>query len=97
MSSTVRVYLTAEDPRTEDLNAIIAEIATGVRAAGHEPIVEPDRGTAIRRAIGEAAAGDLVLITGKGHEQTMCFGTEELPWSDREAASSALAGLGFGG
>lgn len=92
-----RVYLTAEDPRTEDLDAILARIATGVRAGGKEPTLVPDRGEAIRRALGEARAGDLVLITGKGHEQTMCFGTEERPWNDREAASEALAALGYNG
>lgn len=89
-----RVYLTAEDPRTEELGAIIEQIAEGVRAGGKEPRVEPDRAVAIRRALAEAQPGDLVLITGKGHEQTMCFGAEERPWSDRAAAESALTELG---
>jgi UDP-N-acetylmuramoyl-L-alanyl-D-glutamate--2,6-diaminopimelate ligase len=89
-----RVYLTAEDPRTESLDAILAEIAAGVRAAGKEPTLVPDRGEAIRRAVADAQPGDLVLITGKGHEQTMCFGTEERPWSDRAAAEEALRDLG---
>lgn len=90
-----RVYLTAEDPRTEDVGEITRQIAAGVRAGGKEPVVEPERGRAIRLALVDAQPGDLVLITGKGHEQTMCFGTEELPWNDRAAAAEALAELGY--
>jgi UDP-N-acetylmuramoyl-L-alanyl-D-glutamate--2,6-diaminopimelate ligase len=90
-----RVYLTAEDPRTEDFDAITAAIAAGVRSSGREPTVVPDRGAAIAWAIAEAAPGDLVLITGKGHEQTMCFGQDERPWDDRRAATEALAAIGY--
>ena len=39
-----------------------------------------------------ARAGDLVMACGKGHEQSMCFGTVEHPWDDREALRSALRG-----
>jgi UDP-N-acetylmuramoyl-L-alanyl-D-glutamate--2,6-diaminopimelate ligase len=92
-----RVYLTAEDPRTEDLGTILAQIAAGVRAGGKEPQLLPDRVEAIRRALAEAQPGDLVLITGKGHEQTMCFGTEERPWNDHAAAVETLTRLGYGG
>ena len=92
-----RVYLTAEDPRTEELGAILAQIADGVRAAGADPTLIPDRGEAIARAIGDARPGDLVLITGKGHEQSMCFGEEERPWDDRQVADQALRALGWDG
>ncbi len=89
-----RIYLTAEDPRTEDLESIIEEIALGCARQGRREDVDfwriPDRAEAIDRAISDAADGDLVLITGKGHEQSMCFGTTELPWSDQEAARAAL-------
>lgn len=89
------VYLTAEDPRTEDVADILAQIAPATRAAGVEPRLIPDRGDAIAAALADAQPGDLVLITGKGHEQTMCFGVDELPWDDRVAARAALAALGY--
>lgn len=89
-----RIYLTAEDPRTENLDAIIEEIAAGCRASGRQEGTDfwriPDRSQAIERAIDEAEAGDLVLLTGKGHEQSMCFGETEIPWSDAAAARAAL-------
>jgi len=89
------VYLTAEDPRREDLVQILGEIATGVRAAGGDPMLVSDRGEAVAAAIAAAAPGDLVLICGKGHEQTMAFGDEERPWDDRAAARAALGALGW--
>jgi len=53
----------------------------------------PDRGEAIRLAVSLARPGDVVLVCGKGHEQTMCFGTTEYPWDDRVAMRAALAEL----
>ena len=50
----------------------------------------PDRGRAIHFALTLARPGDIVLICGKGHEQSMCFGTVEYPWDDREATRAAL-------
>lgn len=89
--------LTAEDPRTESLDAILADMAAGCAAAGGvegESFVRvPDRLEAIYFALTEARSGDLVLICGKGHEQSMCFGSREYPWDDREAARRALAAL----
>jgi UDP-N-acetylmuramoyl-L-alanyl-D-glutamate--2,6-diaminopimelate ligase len=89
--------LTAEDPRTESLNGILEEMASGARARGG---IEgqtfwqiPDRGEAIRFATRLARAGDIVLACGKGHEQSMCFGTIEYPWDDRIAMRAALAEL----
>jgi UDP-N-acetylmuramoyl-L-alanyl-D-glutamate--2,6-diaminopimelate ligase len=89
------IFLTAEDPRTESLAGILADMAEGAERAGG---VEgetfwrvPDRGTAIRRAVARAAKGDLVVVCGKGHEQSMCFGTVEYPWDDRTALKAALA------
>ena len=88
--------LTAEDPRTESLDAILAEMAAGCLAAGGVEgrtfFREPDRGRAIFRAVTMAEAGDLVMACGKGHEQSMCFGAVEYPWDDREALRSALRG-----
>lgn len=89
--------ITAEDPRTEDLDTIMEEIAAGSRKAGRtegEGYVQiGDRARAIAFAVRRAARGDLVLITGKGHEKSMCFGETEYPWSDHEVATQALQAL----
>jgi UDP-N-acetylmuramoyl-L-alanyl-D-glutamate--2,6-diaminopimelate ligase len=53
--------------------------------------LEPDRPDAIRKAVAQAMAGDLVVTCGKGHEQSMCFGHIEYPWDDRTALRAALA------
>jgi UDP-N-acetylmuramoyl-L-alanyl-D-glutamate--2,6-diaminopimelate ligase len=86
--------LTAEDPRTEPLEAILNEMAKGAEGAG---AVEgqsyfriPDRAEAIQFAVNLARPGDLVIACGKGHEQSMCFGTEETPWSEHEILRAAL-------
>ncbi len=87
--------LTAEDPRTESLSAILEEMAQGARGKG---AIEgktfwrvPDRREAIRFAIQLAKPGDLVILCGKGHEQSMCFGETEYPWDDRLAMRAALS------
>ncbi len=88
--------LTAEDPRSESLADILDMMAAGCRAQGgiegEDFLRIPDRGAAIYRACQLARAGDLVVVCGKGHEQSMCFGATEHPWDDREALRSALAG-----
>lgn len=87
--------LTAEDPRTESLDDILAEMAAAAEKKGGKEGVNfwrvPDRGDAVRRAIGMAQEGDVVVSCGKGHEQSMCFGTVEYPWDDRTAMRAALA------
>jgi UDP-N-acetylmuramoyl-L-alanyl-D-glutamate--2,6-diaminopimelate ligase len=89
--------LTAEDPRTESLDEILDEMVAGARSKG---AVEEktfwqvkDRGEAIRFALKMAQPGDVVISCGKGHEQSMCFGTQEYPWDDRTAMRAALAEL----
>ena len=88
--------LTAEDPRTEALDVILAEMAAGCAAQGGVEGVTfwrvADRGAALYRAVQLAEAGDIVLACGKGHEQSMCFGDVEYPWDDREALRAALHG-----
>jgi len=90
------VIITAEDPRTEPLDQINAEIAQGCQQAGRREgegyLLVDDRGEAIRAAVDRAMPGDLVIVTGKGHERSMCFGTTDYPWSDREAMRAALQG-----
>jgi len=89
-----RIVITAEDPRTESLEEIMAQIAQGCERAGCREGVNywriGDRAEAIQHAVNIARPGDLVIVTGKGHERSMCFGTEEYPWSDHEAARAAL-------
>jgi len=89
--------LTAEDPRTESLAGILAEMANGaVSKEGVEGRTFwriPDRGEAIRFAIRRAQPGDIVLACGKGHEQSMCFGATEYSWDDRTAMRASLAEL----
>jgi UDP-N-acetylmuramoyl-L-alanyl-D-glutamate--2,6-diaminopimelate ligase len=89
-----RIILTAEDPRRERVEDIIAQIATGCARAGRQAGVDylaiPDRRTAIATALDLARPGDLILIAGKGHERTMCFGTTEVPWSDQAVVRELL-------
>ncbi len=86
--------LTAEDPRTESLKGILEEMAAGARFAGGREMESfwriPDRGQAIRFAISLARAGDIVIVCGKGHEQSVCFGAKEFLWDDRVAVRAAL-------
>jgi UDP-N-acetylmuramoyl-L-alanyl-D-glutamate--2,6-diaminopimelate ligase len=90
------VIITAEDPRTESLEEIMAKSATAAITAGKHEGSDlwrvPDRGEAILRACQMAQAGDVVIACGKGHEQSMCFDTTEYPWDDREAVRRALGG-----
>ena len=81
--------ITSDNPRTEDPNAILDQICAGIHARG-KFIVEPDRAKAIAMAIGEARAGDVVLIAGKGHENYQIFGTEKRHFSDVEESTAAL-------
>lgn len=87
--------LTAEDPRTESLDDILAEMAAGAMSQGgvegETYFRVPDRGEAIRFGVQHARPGDLVIALGKGHEQSMCFIETEYPWDDRTAMRAALA------
>jgi len=87
--------LTAEDPRSESLDAILAEMVAGAESrAGIEGKTFwriPDRGAALHFALTLAQPGDVVIACGKGHEQSMCFGETEYSWDDRVAMRAALA------
>ena len=85
--------ITAEDPRTEDLDEICREIRRGVSefADGDRFVIVPDRSEAIQVAVDMARPGDVVAAFGKGHERSMCFGEVEYPWSDQDAMLAALA------
>jgi UDP-N-acetylmuramoyl-L-alanyl-D-glutamate--2,6-diaminopimelate ligase len=86
---------TAEDPRTEPLEVILDEMARGARIKGGRERKSfwrvPDRREAIRMGVKLAKSGDIVMTCGKGHEQSMCFGTTEYPWDDRIAMRAAIA------
>lgn len=83
--------ITAEDPRTEDVGKICEQIAEGCQKAKGEYTIVPDRTKAIDLAAQKLAKkGDIVVICGKGHEKSMCFGKTEYPWSDQEAVKKAL-------
>ena len=77
------LVLTDDNPRTEDPQRIIDDICAGIRQPGRLHI-EHDRGHAISWAMREAAADDVVLIAGKGHETVQLIGDRALPFSDRE-------------
>ena len=85
------IYVTSDNPRTEDPASIIQQIMTGFRKRRKKPIVvEADRHQAIHRAITEAEPGDVVLLAGKGHENYQIMGTEKHHFDDVEEAKAAL-------
>jgi UDP-N-acetylmuramoyl-L-alanyl-D-glutamate--2,6-diaminopimelate ligase len=90
--------VTSEDPRNEDPDRIIREIADGARDAGGvdgQSLFEiTDRREAIRHAFGMAQPGDCVLLAGKGHETSIIWGFEHRPWNEAEVAREELARLG---
>ena len=83
------MIVTDDNPRTEDSGAIIAQILAGMRAPDAAQVV-PDRAAAIRHALAEAEAGDVVVVAGKGHEDYQVTGTETRPFSDRDTVQAAL-------
>ena len=88
------VILTSENPRSEDPAAIVRAIAQAMEGAGRRRgrdfEEEPDRRTAIGRALALACAGDYVLIAGKGAEQSLIYGDQARPWDDRTVARELL-------
>ena len=91
-----RVYVTSDNPRSEDPDAIIAEIVAGVPGGRRGSVaVEPDRRAAIGLALSAAQPGDVVVIAGKGHEQGQVIGDRRLPFDDREVAIEVLRELGW--
>ncbi len=83
--------VTSDNPRSEEPLAIIQDILQG---AGTDVEIDPDRRSAILRAIGEARAGDVVVIAGKGHEQGQEAAGVVTPFDDRDVAREALRTIG---
>jgi len=84
------VVLTSDNPRSEDPIAIINDAAVGARRFDTPLIVEVDREKAIFQIISEARPGDIVLLTGKGHEDYQIIGDRKIDFSDKEVALRAL-------
>jgi UDP-N-acetylmuramoyl-L-alanyl-D-glutamate--2,6-diaminopimelate ligase len=87
------VVLTSDNPRSEQPEAIMIDVLPGLHETSARYAVEPDRAAAIRLALGEAKAGDIVLIAGKGHEKTQTIGARSIPFDDVVAASESLKDL----
>ena len=91
--------ITDEDPREEDAETILREIAAGAEAAGgrerDQYICVVGRRSGIAEAFRRARPGDTVLLAGKGHEQSIVIGRDKQPWDDRVVAREELEALGF--
>jgi UDP-N-acetylmuramoyl-L-alanyl-D-glutamate--2,6-diaminopimelate ligase len=93
------VVVTDEDPRGEDGDAILAEIAAGAEATGRRRDDDlhliRDRRSAIAEAFGRAEPGDVVLLAGKGHERSIIGPAGEMPWDEASVARGVLAEMGW--
>ncbi len=91
------VVLTSDNPRSEDPIDILNDALVGVRRFDTPHIIEPDRAIAIRRALEQAAPGDVVLLAGKGHENYQVLKDKTIHFDDRETAQEILRSFGYGG
>lgn len=89
------VVLTSDNPRSEDPRAIINDALVGLQKTGVKYTVEVDRRKAIALAIGEARAGDIILLAGKGHEKVQVTREGSHPFDDVEVAREVLKANGF--
>ena len=91
------IVLADEDPRGEEGQAILEEIAAGIRGKqeGRDLFLVPDRTRAIRLAFEKAAPGDTVLLLGKGHESSIIYADGPMPWDEADAARGVLAEMGY--
>lgn len=87
------LVITSDNPRTEDPQAIIDEILTGLTGSDTPYTVEVNRPEAIRWAIAHAQPGDVVLLAGKGHETYQVLDTGVIHLDEREVVAEALAAL----
>ncbi len=82
-------WVTSDNPRSEDPNAIVQDILKGVKGKGNYH-VQPDRKIAIEEAVSEAKRGDAVVIAGKGHEKYQISKNTIVPFDDRDVVRKAL-------
>jgi UDP-N-acetylmuramoyl-L-alanyl-D-glutamate--2,6-diaminopimelate ligase len=87
------VIVTSDNPRTEDPEAIIADIAEGLPADRSRIVTLPDRRAAIRRSLEMARPGDLILLAGKGHETYQVLGRDKVPFDERVIVKEAACSL----
>ena len=87
-----QVILTSDNPRNEDPEAILEQIAAGMEAGSYQ--VLPQRRQAIAAALDQARPGDVVVIAGKGHEDYQEIAGQRLPFDDRQVARQTLAEMG---
>ena len=90
------VWITSDNPRSEDPLQILAEIEAGFQVRPARYRIEPDRQRAIHAALRQAQSGDAVVIAGKGHETYQVLTDRTIHFDDREEARVALGELGFG-
>lgn len=90
------VVLTSDNPRSEDPLSIINDAMVGIRRLDAPYVVEPDREKAIRKAIAQAAPGDVVILAGKGHEDYQVLRDRTIHFDDREVAREVLQSFGYG-
>jgi UDP-N-acetylmuramoyl-L-alanyl-D-glutamate--2,6-diaminopimelate ligase len=84
-----RLVLTSDNPRSESPDRILADMASGLSASG-QAVLEIDRANAIALALRVAAANDVVVIAGKGHEDYQEVAGVRHPFSDARVALAAL-------
>jgi UDP-N-acetylmuramoyl-L-alanyl-D-glutamate--2,6-diaminopimelate ligase len=84
------VIVTSDNPRFEDPDKIIEEILEGLKNTKADLVVEPDRRTAIRKALGMTSRGDVLLIAGKGHETWQRVRERRIPFEDRKVVGEEL-------
>ncbi len=87
-----RVFVTSDNPRSEDPEAIIAEILAGMDEPSRA-VVDADRRASMKAALADAHPGDVVLILGKGHESGQEFADHKIPFDDRQVARQVLEEL----
>jgi UDP-N-acetylmuramoyl-L-alanyl-D-glutamate--2,6-diaminopimelate ligase len=85
------VFLTSDNPRSEDPRAIADEVLVGLQGTSAQVVVELDRRAAIQAALSAARPHDVVLIAGKGHETTQTIGARVHAFDDRAVAAELLA------
>ena len=92
-----RIILSDEDPRGEDPMTLLDDIAAGCEGLERdsELFLMPDRAQAIRKAVSLARPGDVVLLLGKGHENTIIYANRTIPWNEIEEAKKALLEAGY--
>jgi len=92
------IILTDEDPYTEDPERILDEVETGIRnkEKGRTLFRIRDRREAIRKGLSLLVPGDVMLVTGKGAEETMRIGDRDIPWNDRETIEEEIGKLSVG-